>query len=214
MGGLFSGAGEGLTVLGLLSCFLSPGLSGIGVDAGLLRGPYSAPNLLGSGTVMAKVMPPARLGGAAGYLQQVSGMERLLATVREFAAGELRVPADVMRRVFAGVRRGAETGDEPDLGGLMRREREILALFSRGLSYARIAEARGVRPVHYWKRRLRHPGHAGDRLENEFTISCGPTPESFAGRPGADPSGNPLLCRWWDQLPVAPRHECSAGPAW
>jgi hypothetical protein len=91
VGGLFSGAGEGLTVLGLLSCFLSPGLCRIGVDAGLLRGPYSAPNLLGSGMVMAKVMPPARLGGAAGYLQQVSGMERLVATVREFAAGELRV---------------------------------------------------------------------------------------------------------------------------
>ena len=91
MGGLFSGAGEGLTVLGLLSCFWSPGLCGIGVDAGLLRGPYSAPNLLGSGMVMAKGMPPARLGGAAGYLQQVSGMERLVATVREFAAGELRV---------------------------------------------------------------------------------------------------------------------------
>ena len=91
VGGLFFGAGEELTVLGLLSCFLSPGLSGIGVDAGLLRGPYSAPNLLGSGMVMAKVMPPAHLGGAASYLQQVSGMERLLATVREFAAGELRV---------------------------------------------------------------------------------------------------------------------------
>ena len=91
VGALFFGAGEGLTVLGLLSCFLSSGLSRIGVDAGLLRGPYSAPNLLGSGTVMAKIMPTARLGGAAGYLQKVSGMERLLATVREFAAGELRV---------------------------------------------------------------------------------------------------------------------------
>ena len=91
VGGLLFGAGEGLTVLGLLSCFLSPGLCRIGVDAGLLHGPYSAPNLLGSGTVMAKVMPTARLGGAAGYLQKVSGMERLVATVREFAAGELRV---------------------------------------------------------------------------------------------------------------------------
>ena len=63
VGGFFFGAGEGLTVLGLLSCFLSSGLSRIGVDAGLLRGPYSAPNLLGSGKVMAKVMPTARLGG-------------------------------------------------------------------------------------------------------------------------------------------------------
>ena len=49
--------------MGSLSCFLSSGLTRIVVDAGLLRGSYSAPNLLGSGTVMAKVMPTARLGG-------------------------------------------------------------------------------------------------------------------------------------------------------
>ena len=83
--------------------------------------------------------------GAAGYLQKVSGMERLLATVRDVAAGELRVPAEVVRRVFAGIRRGAQ--EEPGPGGLTPRDLEILALFCRGLSYARIAEARGVRPV-------------------------------------------------------------------
>ena len=48
--------------------------------------------------------------GAAGYLQKVSGMERLLATVRDVAAGELRVPAEVVRRVFSGIRRGAGSG--------------------------------------------------------------------------------------------------------
>ena len=37
--------------------------------------------------------------GAAGYLQKVLGMERLLAT--------LRVPAEVVRRVLAKTRRGA-----------------------------------------------------------------------------------------------------------
>ena len=58
----FGGVGA-VTFLGLLTCLLSPGLSRIGVDAGLLRGSYSAPNLLGSGTVMAKVMPTARVGG-------------------------------------------------------------------------------------------------------------------------------------------------------
>ena len=62
----FGGVG-GVTFLGLLGCLLSPDLSRIGVDAGLLRGSYSAPNLLGSGTVMAKVMPTARLGGGTGF---------------------------------------------------------------------------------------------------------------------------------------------------
>ena len=81
-----------------------------------------------------------------GYLQKVSGMDRLLATVREVAAGELRVPAEVVRRVFAGIRRGAQE-EEPGPGDLTRRDREILGLFCRGMSYARIAEAREVKPV-------------------------------------------------------------------
>ena len=68
MDGFFFGAGKRLTFLGLLSFFLSLGLSRIGVDAGLLHGSYSAPNLLGSGTVMAKVMPTARLGGGTAML--------------------------------------------------------------------------------------------------------------------------------------------------
>ena len=83
--------------------------------------------------------------GATGYLQKVSGMDRLLDTIRQVAAGELRLPADVVRRVFEGIRRGAEPEDEN--GPLTRREREILALFCRGMSYARIAEIREVRPV-------------------------------------------------------------------
>ena len=85
--------------------------------------------------------------GATGYLQKVSGMDRLLDTVREVAAGELRVPAEVVRRVFAGIRRGAETEEEEDQSQLTPRDREILALFCRGMSYARIAEGRGVKPV-------------------------------------------------------------------
>ena len=84
--------------------------------------------------------------GATGYLQQVSGMDRLLSTIREVAAGELRLPPDVVRRVFEGIRRGAEPEEDED-GPLTQREREILALFCQGISYARIAESRWVRPV-------------------------------------------------------------------
>ena len=84
--------------------------------------------------------------GATGYLQKVSGMEQLLATVRDVAAGEIRVPASIVRRVFAAIRAGAEQ-EEKGLGGLTQRELQILASFCRGLSYARIAEARGVKSV-------------------------------------------------------------------
>ena len=84
--------------------------------------------------------------GATGYLQKVSGMEQLLATVRDVAAGEIRVPASIVRRVFAAIGAGAER-EEKGLGGLTQRDLEILASFCRGVSYARIAEARGVKSV-------------------------------------------------------------------
>ena len=85
--------------------------------------------------------------GAAGYLQKVSGMEQFLQTVGEVAAGELRVPAAVVRRVFAEISRGSKPEEELGPGELTQREREILALFASGMSYARIAKARGVASV-------------------------------------------------------------------
>ena len=85
--------------------------------------------------------------GATGYLQKVSGMERLLTTVRDVAAGELRVPAGVVRRVFAGIRGAADRQEAKRPPELTQRELEILTSFSRGMSYTEIAQARGVKPV-------------------------------------------------------------------
>ena len=83
--------------------------------------------------------------GAMGYLQKVSGMEHLVAAIRDAAAGEMRMPADVVRRVFARIRGRAE--QEKGGAELTQRELEILTSFSRGLSYTRIAQGRGIRPV-------------------------------------------------------------------
>ena len=65
--------------------------------------------------------------GATGYLQKVSGMDQLLSTVKVVAAGEMRLPTEVVRRVFAGIRSGATAEEEADL---TEREKEILASFS------------------------------------------------------------------------------------
>ena len=81
--------------------------------------------------------------GATGYLQKLSGMDRLLSTLKLVAAGEMPVPPDVVRRVFARIRRGAKAEEDE----LTEREKEMLASFCRGMSYAAIAEARGVKPV-------------------------------------------------------------------
>ena len=83
--------------------------------------------------------------GATGYLQKLSGMDRLVSTLKLVAAGEMPVPPDVVRRVFARIRREAKAEEEED--ELTEREKEMLASFCRGMSYAAIAEARGVKPV-------------------------------------------------------------------
>ena len=88
----------------------------------------------------------ALTAGAVGYLQKYSGKGDLLRTVRDVAAGDYRIPADAIRRAFSGVRT-AEQQRTDELNRLTEREREILTLFARGQSYAKIADARGNQPL-------------------------------------------------------------------
>ena len=83
--------------------------------------------------------------GATGYLQKISGKDELLAALKLVAGGEVSLPANVVRRVFAQIRN--EPGPEDERDVLTQREREILASFSRGESYAAIAVSRDVKPV-------------------------------------------------------------------
>ena len=85
--------------------------------------------------------------GATGYLQKETDRERLLSTLRGVFRGELRLPAEAVRGVVAAVRSVSEVGDAADAAGLTAREREILVSFAGGMSYTRIAEQRGVKPV-------------------------------------------------------------------
>ena len=85
--------------------------------------------------------------GATGYLQKETDREQLLSTVRGVYRGEFRLPAEVVRGVFASVRDAADVGDAADAAGLTAREREILVSFAGGMSYARIAEQRSIKPV-------------------------------------------------------------------
>ena len=100
--------------------------------------------------------------GATGYLQKVAGMDQLLGMVKAVAAGEMRLSAEVMRRVFDRIRAGAKSKQELDL---TPREKEILVSFCRGMSYVAIAEARGGQGGHHPKRHLHNSGEAGCWLE-------------------------------------------------
>ena len=85
--------------------------------------------------------------GATGYLQKYSGMEQLLATVRDVASGEFRIPADAARHLFAAIHDSTQVDEREALaaraGGLNAKEREILTLFAQGMTYAQIAEVIG-----------------------------------------------------------------------
>ena len=85
--------------------------------------------------------------GATGYLQKETDREQLLSAVRDVARGDLRLPTEIVRRTFKALRDCAGTGDAAAEAGLTPLEREILVSFAQGMSYARIAEARGIKPV-------------------------------------------------------------------
>ena len=109
--------------------------------------------------------------GADGYLQKFTGTEQLLAMVRDVAGGEYRMPRDVMRRVFRRLRHLPEDIDSPRRKALTSREKEILAQFAQGMSYAAIAESRGNRSSDGPQHHLPHTGQAGIRQQGRRSSS-------------------------------------------
>ena len=81
--------------------------------------------------------------GATGFVQKYSGSDELVDAVRGVAEGRLMIPDDAVRRVFKLLRSGAHLTPGPKV--LTMRERQIVTQFATGKSYARIAEALGVK---------------------------------------------------------------------
>ena len=81
--------------------------------------------------------------GATGYLQKYSQPHELVQAVLDVAGGQLRLPDEVVREVFALVRRGREDTSNRASDKLTELERETLTLFASGRSYTEIAKARG-----------------------------------------------------------------------
>ena len=82
--------------------------------------------------------------GAAGYLQQCSGKEQLLVTLREVALGEFRIPGSAAGLLARSVRSPWFDGTVPRLDCLAARESEYLRLFASGVTYQEIADTRDV----------------------------------------------------------------------
>jgi len=85
--------------------------------------------------------------GATGYLQKYSSKEQLLATLREVAQGEFRIPGSAARRLSRAVRSPPADAGSERLEALTNREREILKLFAGGSSYPQIGEIRNISPL-------------------------------------------------------------------
>ncbi len=85
--------------------------------------------------------------GATGYLQKYSGRDKLISTVRDVVEGEFRIPSEVVKRVFEGIRSTLVRSNPPAPNQLTAREQAILSLFARGKSYSEIAEISGRSPL-------------------------------------------------------------------
>ena len=81
--------------------------------------------------------------GATGYLQKYTGPEELVESLLDVAEGRLRIPAKVVREVFAMVRGARELASRQAPDELTAVERETLTLFASGMSYTQIAQVRG-----------------------------------------------------------------------
>ena len=108
--------------------------------------------------------------GATGYLQKYSRPEELVGAVVDVAEGRLRIPDEVVKEVFALVRRDREDVSNLAADRLTALERETLALFATGRSYAEIAEARGKSSVTIRNTLYRIQDKLGIKSKQELVI--------------------------------------------
>ena len=99
--------------------------------------------------------------GATGYLQKYSGKEQLLATLRDVAQGEFRIPGDAARRLARAVRSPSTDAASERLGTLTDREKAILKLFAQGTVLPGDRRDKDQQRLDGAQRRVRRPEEAG-----------------------------------------------------
>jgi DNA-binding NarL/FixJ family response regulator len=83
---------------------------------------------------------PALRAGAVGYLTKDATSEQLVGAIRDVAAGRTVLDASIQRRLVELLASPAPpAAPEPDLGGLTRREVDVVRLVAEGLTNRQIA---------------------------------------------------------------------------
>lgn len=108
--------------------------------------------------------------GATGYLQKHAGAEDLVAAVLDVAEDRLQVSNEVVKEVFAMIRRDGRAASFRAAERLTKKERATLVLFASGKSYATIAERGGNSPVTVRNRLNRIQDKIGAQSKQELVI--------------------------------------------
>jgi DNA-binding NarL/FixJ family response regulator len=86
--------------------------------------------------------------GARGYVLKSTRLERLVELIREAREGGTPISPQVAKFLFDALSSGAAGGvseeDEQRVDALTNRERDVLKLLARGLSYAEVASVLGI----------------------------------------------------------------------
>ena len=124
-----------------------PGMSGVEATALMLETAPDASVLMLSTAIAHDGVVDAVRAGASGYLLKDAAFPEIVAGIRAAAAGESAFATRVAGALLDSVRRSAEAATEqPDPRGehLSHRERQVLALLTRGFGNFEIAEQLSV----------------------------------------------------------------------
>lgn len=108
--------------------------------------------------------------GATGYLQKNTGGQDLVSAVVDVAAGRLCVPDEMVKQVFALLRRGDDHTSRRASDRLTQLEYNTLTQFARGETYAEIAERGGNSTVTVRNRLNRIQDKLGTNSKQQLLI--------------------------------------------
>ncbi len=129
----------------ILMDVMMPGKDGVEACRDIMDLLPDAKVLMLTASTQENAVVEAVAAGAAGFVHKFSGSEELVDAVRRVAEGSLTVPDAAVRRAFGLISGGP--GPASGAQALTARQREVVALFARGKSYAQMAEDLGISSV-------------------------------------------------------------------